>query len=98
MWVRCLLAVALAALTLAIAHSQDCTGLHEEYFNCTSPCQKSCSTRAETVENCRGSCVSGCFCSAGYFRREDSLCVRSWACSNEASKRKPGKLSRNRLE
>ncbi|KFB36019.1 AGAP006252-PA-like protein [Anopheles sinensis] len=99
MWARCLFTVAIAAVMLVIAYSQDCTGPHEEYFNCASPCQRNCSNLHEIVESCRESCVSGCFCMSGYFRQEGTLeCVRPWTCTKGVSKRKKTKLSRKKLE
>uniref|UniRef100_A0A182WCJ3 TIL domain-containing protein n=1 Tax=Anopheles minimus TaxID=112268 RepID=A0A182WCJ3_9DIPT len=75
--------VLLSALMLAFVFAQDCTGPNEEYYNCTSPCRRNCSTLTKPLENCETKCVSGCFCKLGYFRRDDNACVKPWLCAKD---------------
>ncbi|GFR05007.1 hypothetical protein TNCT_498982 [Trichonephila clavata] len=57
--------------------SRECEGPDQEYYECYSRCQNSCSTRNDF---CPAFCESGCFCKRGLFLDDDGNCLEPEKC------------------
>ncbi|CAJ0915561.1 unnamed protein product [Ranitomeya imitator] len=69
---RALLFIAIVAPSAAIRCKAG-----EEYNNCGSPCQPSCSNRSPI---CADGCKTGCFCKEGTVRNDKGECVKVEKC------------------
>jgi hypothetical protein len=59
-----------------------CSDDHEEYNNCGTHCQRTCSDVNAPQKPCNLMCAIDCFCIDGYVRQSDqnSSCIKETEC------------------
>merc|ERR1719499_2241168 len=59
--------------------SEQC-GANEEYSECGTHCETTCSNMHDGLQPCIDACKAGCFCTVGHVRDQDGSCVRRDQC------------------